>query len=137
VQKLAKTSDQPFYEYLTLAIAERLAKSDPGNAGWQRDLALSWGRLGGLHKQSGDTAKARDSFRQGQAIMQQLTKLSPDNAVWKQDLAWFDGQIAELDRNTARTRPSPRQSKERQRSEAEAKAKAAAEALIRAHRQKQ
>jgi hypothetical protein len=26
-----------------LAIADRLAKSDPGNAGWQRDLEVSYG----------------------------------------------------------------------------------------------
>jgi hypothetical protein len=29
-----------------LAIAERLAKADPGNAGWQRDLSVSNERLG-------------------------------------------------------------------------------------------
>jgi hypothetical protein len=45
--------------------------------------------------------------------MQRLTKLSPDNAVWKKDLAWFDNQIAELDRETAEVRPSPRRSKHR------------------------
>ena len=27
-----------------LAIADRLAKSDPGNAGWQRDLSVSYKR---------------------------------------------------------------------------------------------
>ena len=29
-----------------LAIAERLAKADPGNAGWQRDLAVSYNKVG-------------------------------------------------------------------------------------------
>jgi hypothetical protein len=80
----------------SLAIADRLAKSDPGNAGWRRDLSFTFGRLALVYRQSGDNAKARDSSRQGQAIMARLTKLSPDNAVWKNDLAWFDGQIAEL-----------------------------------------
>jgi hypothetical protein len=28
-----------------LAIAERLAKADPGNAGWQRDLSASFTKL--------------------------------------------------------------------------------------------
>ena len=29
-----------------LAIRERLAKSDPGNAGWQRDLSVSYNKIG-------------------------------------------------------------------------------------------
>ena len=29
-----------------LAIRERLAKSDPANAGWQRDLSVSYERIG-------------------------------------------------------------------------------------------
>jgi hypothetical protein len=80
----------------SLAIAERLAKADPRNAGWQRDLAVSCAKLASVHRQSGDNPKARDFLRQGQAIMARLTNLSPDNATWKQDLTWFDGQIAEL-----------------------------------------
>jgi uncharacterized protein YfaA (DUF2138 family) len=67
-----------------------------GNAAWQRDLSVSFAKLASVHRQSGDRTKARDFFRQGQAIMARLTKLSPDNATWKNDLAWFDGQIAEL-----------------------------------------
>jgi hypothetical protein len=94
-----------------LAIAERLAKSDPGNAEWQRDLAMSLERLILMHKQSGDNEKARDELRQGQEIMARLTKLSPENAQWKKDLAWFGGQLADLDRVTAEVRPSPRRSK--------------------------
>jgi tetratricopeptide (TPR) repeat protein len=79
-----------------LAIRDRLSKSDPGNAGWQRDLAVSFSKLADVHKQLGEKAKARDYLRQGQAILARLTKLSPDNAEWKSDLAWFDGQIAVL-----------------------------------------
>jgi hypothetical protein len=96
-----------------LAIADRLAKSDPGNAEWQRDLAISLVRLTIMHRQSGDMASARDELRQGQAIMARLTKLALENAQWKKDLAWFDGQIADLDRETAEVRPPPRRSKHR------------------------
>jgi hypothetical protein len=80
----------------SLAIAERLANSDPSNAGWQRDLAVSFEKLAFVHKQSGDNTKARDALRQGQAIMARLTKLSPDNATWKHGLAEFPQEIAEL-----------------------------------------
>jgi hypothetical protein len=80
----------------SLAIAERLAHSDPGNAGWQRDLAISYARLASVYRQSKDRGKALAALRQGEAIMDRLAKLSPDNAVWKRDLAWFDQQIAAL-----------------------------------------
>jgi tetratricopeptide (TPR) repeat protein len=79
-----------------LAIIHRLAKSDPGNAGWQRDLWFSVGRIASAYRDSGDNAKALDFFRQGQAIISRLTKLSPDNAQLKKDLAWINQQIAEL-----------------------------------------
>jgi tetratricopeptide (TPR) repeat protein len=80
----------------SLAIIEPLAKSNPCNSNWQRDLSVSFGNLAKAHKQSGDHAKACDYFLQGHAIMARLTILSPDNAQWKKDLAWFDGQIKEL-----------------------------------------
>ena len=31
-----------------LAIAQRLAAADPGNAGWQRDLSVSHNKIGNL-----------------------------------------------------------------------------------------
>jgi hypothetical protein len=80
------------------SIADRLAKADPGNTGWQRDLSLSYAHFAYAFRNADDKAKALDALRQGRAIMVGLTGLSPDNAVWKRDLAWFDGQIAELAR---------------------------------------
>jgi hypothetical protein len=80
----------------SLSIRDRLAKSDPGNAGWQRDRSVSFAKLLSVHWQSGDNAKALDFFRHGQAIMARLTKLSPDNATWKHDLARFEGEIGGL-----------------------------------------
>ena len=80
----------------SLAICERLAKSDPGNAGWQRDLAVSYSKLASAFRKGGESAKVLDALRQGRTIMERLTKLSPENAVWKRDLALFDGQIEEL-----------------------------------------
>jgi hypothetical protein len=79
-------------------IMTRLAKSDPGNADWQRDLSFSHGRLASAFKKTGENAKALDALRQGRAIIVRLTGLSPDNAVWKRDLARFDREIADLAR---------------------------------------
>jgi hypothetical protein len=40
-----------------LAIRDRLAKSDPGNAGWQRHLSISYAKLASiLRKKGGDIA---------------------------------------------------------------------------------
>jgi hypothetical protein len=81
-----------------LAIADRLAKSDPGNAGWQRDLSVSHANLASVFDKMGEAASALDGLQLGRAIMAGLTKLSPDNAVWKRDLVRFDSQIARLKR---------------------------------------
>ena len=32
----------------SLAIRDRLAKADTGNAGWQRDLSVSYNKVGGV-----------------------------------------------------------------------------------------
>ena len=41
----------------SLAIAEHLAKSDPGNAGWQRDLSVSYAKLGSTFRLAGEKAR--------------------------------------------------------------------------------
>ena len=79
-----------------LAIAERLAQSDPGNAGWQHDLALSYAQLAEVYRRSNKPGETLAALRQGEAIMARLAKLSPDNTGWKRDLSWFDNQIAAL-----------------------------------------
>ena len=79
-----------------LAIADRLAKSDPGNAGWQRDVAVSHAKVADALKEMGNGAEALAALRRGHAIMLRLTGLSPDSAVWKRDLDGFEAQIAEL-----------------------------------------
>jgi len=77
---------------------DRLARADPGNAGWQRDVAVSHAKLAAFYVKSGEREKARAALGQGKAIMEAMTKLSPDNAEWKRDLAWFEGQIAALEK---------------------------------------
>jgi len=77
-----------------LAIRERLAQSDRGNAGWQRDLALSYGRVAMVEAQQGAGEDALGAFRQGRDIISQLARQSPSNATLPNDLAWFDGRIA-------------------------------------------
>jgi hypothetical protein len=82
----------------SLAIAERLAKADPGNAGWQRDLALSCGRVAVIKLQQGIRDDALKLFRQGREIIAQLTRRSPDNATLQRDVVWFDRQMGTHDK---------------------------------------
>ena len=51
-----------------LAISDRLAKSDPGNAGWQRDLSVSHNKVGDVQVAQGDLAGALQSYRDSLAI---------------------------------------------------------------------
>ena len=93
-----------------LSIAERLAKADPGNAGWQRDLALAYGNLASKHLEHLErwTAAGTDTAiliasRKGREIMVRLVTVVPDNVQWQKDLAWFDSVIAVLEARTKKT----------------------------------
>jgi tetratricopeptide (TPR) repeat protein len=66
-----------------LAIAERLAKSDPGNTEWQRDLSVSYNFVGNVQVAQGDLAGALKSYNDSLAIRDPLPKSDPSNAGWQ------------------------------------------------------
>ena len=80
----------------SLAIGDRLATADPRNAEWQRDLALSYGRVGVVEAQKGAPDQARGMLQQGREIIARLTRQSPSNVTLSNDLAWFDAVIAQF-----------------------------------------
>ena len=80
----------------SLAIAERLAKADPGNAGWQADLAASHGNLGQLYVRMGDKAEARRMFERGRAIVAPFAEKS-GHRLWIGYLRSFDKDLAALE----------------------------------------
>ena len=82
----------------SLTIRDRLAQSNPGNAGWQRDLALSCGRVALIEMRQGFRDDALTAFRQGRDIIVQLTRRLPDNVTLLKDLVWFDNQMRSHDR---------------------------------------
>ena len=77
---------------MTFQVAD--ARPDRGN--WQRDLPVSYGKLGSTFRLAGEKVKARDALRQDRSITERLTKMSPSNVVWKRDLRQFDKLIGEL-----------------------------------------
>ncbi len=78
----------------SLAIGDRLAKSDPGNADWQRDLSVSYNKVGDVQVAQGDLAGALKSYRDSLAIADRLAKSDPGNAGWQRDLSVSYAKLA-------------------------------------------
>ena len=70
----------------SLAIGERLAQSDPGNAGWQHDLSISYNKIGDVQQAQGDLKAALKSYSNSLAIRERLAQSDPGNAGWQRDL---------------------------------------------------
>jgi tetratricopeptide (TPR) repeat protein len=77
-----------------LAIAERLTKADPNNAGWQRGLAVSHNKVGNVLKAQGNLAAALDHFTASLAIRERLAKA--DNAGWQRELAVSHDRVGDV-----------------------------------------
>ncbi len=71
----------------SLAIADPLAKTDPSNAGWQRDLSVAYSNVGDVLKARGELAAALKSYRDALAVRDRLAKADPGNAGWQRDLS--------------------------------------------------
>jgi tetratricopeptide (TPR) repeat protein len=71
----------------SLDIADKLAKQDPSNARWQRDLSLSYEDVGDVLKAQGNLDGALKSYRDDLAIAEKLAKQDPSNAEWQRDLS--------------------------------------------------
>ena len=69
-----------------MAIAERLAASDPSNAGWQRELSISHNKIGDVLMSQGDLTAALENYRAAMAIAERLAASDPGNAEWQRDL---------------------------------------------------
>ena len=89
----------------SLAIRERLAKSDPGSAGgrgsattlgWQRDLSVSHEKIGDVLVAQGDLPGALESYRARHAIAERLAKSDPGNAGWQRDLSVSHNKIGDV-----------------------------------------
>jgi tetratricopeptide (TPR) repeat protein len=75
---------------------QRLAQSDPGNAGWQRDLSVSYEKVGDVQQAQGDLAGALKSYQASLAIRQRLVALGPSNKQWQDDLQFVIARIGGL-----------------------------------------
>ena len=76
-------------------IADRLAAADPGNAQWQRDLSVSWDKLGNVRgRRATCPARSRPTPR-ARASADRLAAADPGNAEWQRDLIVSLAKLAE------------------------------------------
>lgn len=69
-------SARRFYD-TALAIAAPIAKADPGDSGWQRDIADAHEKIGDLLVEQGEQKAALEAFQAALAITQRLNLTTP------------------------------------------------------------
>ena len=75
---------------------ERLAASDPSNAGWQRDLSVSQEKIGDVLRAQGDLAGGLRAYRESLAVRERLAASDPSNAGWQRDLVVSYWKMADI-----------------------------------------
>jgi serine/threonine protein kinase/Flp pilus assembly protein TadD len=65
----------------SLEISQKLAATDPGDAWGQRDLSVSYVKLGDVQRQCGQTTEALGSYEKALEITQKLTAADPSDAL--------------------------------------------------------
>ncbi|WP_439924312.1 tetratricopeptide repeat protein [Nitrobacter sp. JJSN] len=75
---------------------EQLLRTDPHNAGWQRDLSVSHDRIGDVLVAQGKLPEALKSFRDGLAIRERLASADSGNAERQRDLSLSHEKIGDV-----------------------------------------
>ena len=78
------------------ATAEPIAKSNPGNTTWQRDLSVSHNKIGDVLVAQGDFAGALKAFNASLAVVDLLAKSNPGNTVWQRDVTISHNKIGDV-----------------------------------------
>ena len=81
-----------------LAIANRLAAADPGNALWSRDVYVSLFNIGRLHETGGERTKAAALYSEAIDLNARLVALDPGNTQWANDRRLLEGRLAKIKR---------------------------------------
>jgi hypothetical protein len=81
------------HHWAALAIDERLAAADPGNAQAQRDLGVSHSRLGSLAVRTGNQTAAAEHF---QAALAAIGPLANTDAAVTQLANWLRQRLEEI-----------------------------------------
>ena len=79
---------------ISLAIARRLAESDPTNAAWRRDLYASYRNLGLLQERGGQSKEARETYCRAKKVILAEPVLDPE---WRQRLSWLEQRLTAVE----------------------------------------
>ena len=63
------------------------AEADPANAQFQRDLSVSYNKMGDLAVAAGDGKAAREAFQRSLEVAKKLAEADPANAQFQRDLS--------------------------------------------------
>ena len=85
---------------------QRLLKAEPDAPRSQRDLSVSYDRIGDVQRAQGDLPSALSSYKQGLEIAQKLAARDPANTEWQRDLSVSHNKIGDVLRPRA-TWPRP------------------------------
>jgi hypothetical protein len=73
-----------------------LAAADSSNAGWQRDLSVSWEKLGDVRRAQGDRAGAAQAYGDALNVTQRLAAADPSNVQWRRGLSIISRKLASV-----------------------------------------
>ena len=79
-----------------LAIRERLAAADRSNAEWQRDLSVSYDKVGDVLVAQGKLDEALKAYRDGLAIRERLAAADRSNTQWQRDLSISYNKVGDV-----------------------------------------
>ena len=91
-----------------LAAARQRAEADPSDAGAQRDLSVSYNKLGDLMRALGDTKQAERFYRDSLAIAERLAQADPSDAGAQRDLSVSYNKLGDLMRALGDTKQAER-----------------------------
>jgi len=79
-----------------LEIRQTLAQSDPTNVSAQRDLSVSYYKLGSVQEQLQQPVTALQYYQKGLAIAEKLVAKDPRNQTLQDDLNWVQNKIKQM-----------------------------------------
>lgn len=91
------TGEARWHYQRALAIAHELATAEPTSAAPQRDLGLSYHRLGDVSRNLGETLAAQEAYGQALDIFKALAKADPTDAQAQLDLGRGYHRLGDID----------------------------------------
>ena len=73
-----------------------LVDFDPTHTEWQRDLSVSYDRVGDMHLQVGDNVAALTAYEESLTIRKKLADLDPTHTEWQRDLSVSHNKVGDM-----------------------------------------